>query len=470
MKKRLKIVFLCVLIFVASAVFSYFAVKSEFSFIKNETTLSNLVTSSEKTTQSTAAATLQSTTAKETQPSTLIDINSLTVIDLYPLSLAGGGWDVKHCQGIAIDETNEYIYYSYTTLLVKCDFDGNIIGTVSGISGHLGDIAYNESDKKLYCGYYSAQRKGFYAVIFDTEKITETDMKPTKDLVRTVFIKEAFDDYSSSVTFETENGSITKKHRYGCSGIDGVTFGPSFQNSKSSKELLTVAYGIYSETDRTDNDYQVLLQYDVSNWWDTYSKPYSSTQFHKSGPQNPDGKYFVYTGNTKYGVQTMEYFDELNLWILNCYKGEKESFQNFRLFAIDGDVLPQKTVLKGQSSEDKQYVLSLYQDGKYDTQNDIYGWNSSYGVQGIAYMHDGLFYIVRPYKSWTGTKTAICYLNVWYPKNEDPFELAAGIGNDYSISKKPRITTTAAPKETQDDKNKESKPVAVSNFLNNIFS
>lgn len=457
MKKYIKTALLCVFAVIVCVSSLYAAVRYfglEISFGEKETTAevqtTQPQTTAPTTTEATTAAetTTAAPTTSQTQPETLIDLNNLTVIDLYPLSLAGGGWDVKHCQGIAVDAEKGYIYYSYTTILVKCDFDGNIVGTVSGIEGHLGDITFNKKDGKIYCGYYAEGRKGFYIVIFDADKITKKNMKPTGDLVRTVFLPEAYNDYCAKVLFETDDSKQTLSHKYGCSGIDGVSFGPDFSGKIKNKELLTVAYGIYSEPQRTDNDYQVLLQYDVSSWWSSLSKPYSSKEFHRTGPQSVNGKYFVYTGNTTYGVQTMEYFDELNLWILSCYKGKKEMFSNFSLFAIDGDVAPKREKLKGQSTEDKQLVLSLYQDGSYDKKNDIYGWYSSYGVQGIAYMGDGLFYIVRPYKSWTGTKTAICYLNVWAPQNSDPFTLAAGIGTEYTISKKPRVEPTTKPKTT----------------------
>lgn len=431
------------LIIIISVISAFFIKESGILHFEKESTLSFFTGSYPANTYTTALATTEKpseTTEMLTEPPTLIDLNSLTVIDLYPLSLAGGGWDVKHCQGITVDKEKGYIYYSYTSLLVKCDMDGNIIGTVTGFTGHLGDIAFNERDGRIYCGYYSKNREGFYVLIFDADKITKENMKPKSDIVRSVFISEAYNDYKSSVTLQTENGTVWKKHKYGCSGIDGITFGPDFQKGKHSRDVLTLAYGIYSEPDRTDNDYQVLLQYDASSWWDTIAKPHSEKDFHFSAPEKYEGKYFVYTGNTKYGVQTMEYFDELNLWILNCYHGQKDSFKKLRLFAVDGDVPPKKELLKGQPTDDEQYVLSLYQDGYQDKANGIYGWDSSFGVQGVAYMNDGLFYIVRPYESWTGTKTAICYLNVWSPKNDDPFLLAAGIGNDYSISKKPRVT------------------------------
>ncbi|MCM1544584.1 MAG: hypothetical protein NC110_04725 [Ruminococcus sp.] len=388
------------------------------------------------------------TKPSSTQEKSVIDINSLTIIDLYPLSLAGGDWDVKHCQGVAVDKKNGYIYFSYTSMLVKFDWNGKMIGSVTGISGHLGDITFNEQDGKIYCGYIPQGKKAFYAAIFDADKITKTGMSPKKDIMRTVSLNEIYKDYSVDYDGDgkVKDGRSSPDHRYGCSGVDGLCFGPSFISPGSKKNLLTVCYGIYRNDEREDNDYQVLIQYDVSTWWEQYGQPYSAKEFHHVGPDSFDGKYFVYTGNTNSGVQTMEYFDELNLWFLNCYHGFKPQFNQFTLFIVDGDIQPVKKKLKGQPKTDKQYVLSLYQDGVHDKENDIYGWYSSYGVQGMAYIGDGLFYIAQPYLNWTGTKAAICYLNVWNPKQKNPFQISVDIGNDYSISKKVRVETTASDK------------------------
>ena len=47
-------------------------------------------------------------------------------------------------------------------------------------------------------------------------------------------------------------------HRYGCSGIDGTTFGPAF-GQKDGKQYLYVAYGIYGDINREDNDKMMSL-------------------------------------------------------------------------------------------------------------------------------------------------------------------------------------------------------------------
>ena len=59
------------------------------------------------------------------------------------------------------------------------------------------------------------------------------------------------DDYYGTAV----NGGREVKHRLGCSGIDGVTFAPAFGQSRDGKKYLYVAYGIYGDTLRTDNDY-----------------------------------------------------------------------------------------------------------------------------------------------------------------------------------------------------------------------
>lgn len=62
---------------------------------------------------------------------------------------------------------------------------------------------------------------GFYVAIFDVDRITRPDMDAEKDRVMTtVYIREAVDDYFATA----ENGGRTVEHRFGCSGIDGVTF------------------------------------------------------------------------------------------------------------------------------------------------------------------------------------------------------------------------------------------------------
>ena len=67
-----------------------------------------------------------------------------------PKSIEAGYWKEGHVQGICLDKELKYIYYSFTTCLVKSDLQGNIIGSVKGITGHLGCIDFNDEDGKVY--------------------------------------------------------------------------------------------------------------------------------------------------------------------------------------------------------------------------------------------------------------------------------------------------------------------------------
>ena len=55
-----------------------------------------------------------------------------------------------HIQGIAMDKEHHYFYVSYTTQLVKYDLNGKEVGSVDNLLGHLGCIAYNPKDGKVY--------------------------------------------------------------------------------------------------------------------------------------------------------------------------------------------------------------------------------------------------------------------------------------------------------------------------------
>ena len=233
-----------------------------------------------------------------------------------PREIRSGEQGPFHVQGIAVDLERGYIYFSFTTKLLKMDFEGNLIGSVDGMTGHLGCLTMNPADGRVYgsleykddaigkgirrtldAGQVAPEdekdRTGFYVAIFDVDRITRPDMDAEKDRVMTtVYIKEAVDDYFATA----ENGGLTVEHRFGCSGIDGVTFAPRF-GAKEGGDYLYVAYGVYGDTLRTDNDYQVLLAYDTKDW-KRFEQPLSQGSLHKSGPAAPDHKYFVRTGNT----------------------------------------------------------------------------------------------------------------------------------------------------------------------------
>lgn len=333
-----------------------------------------------------------------------------------PLDIYSGIWKAGHVQGIAVDTERKHMYFSFTTILVKTDMAGNVVGTVTGLLGHLGCLEFNDEDGRLYGsleykndsigkGIFKREKSdkrledAFYVAIFDVDKITREGMSAEKDgIMTTVYLPTVLEDYKAQVP--TVLGKQTD-HRFGCSGFDGITFGPAFGKS-DGRRYLTVTYGIYSDTKRTDNDYQVVLQYDTRKW-SKYEKPLSQDSMHGNGPAKPDGRYFVFTGNTSWGIQNLEYDAETNLWFMAAYKGKKKEFANFGIFVIDGSKAPVKQALRGVEYVKKAPVLSLLEKGGRDPKYpDVRGWKFKYGTTGLCSLGGGLFYISHNGKNEQG--------------------------------------------------------------------
>lgn len=333
--------------------------------------------------------------------------------------IASGPFKAGHIQGIAVDQKKGYIYYSYTTMLIKTDLQGHIVGSVTGLLGHLGDLDLNEADGRVYGsleykndaigrGILNMEKStrtldnAFYIAIFDVDRIDRVGMSAEKDgIMTTVYLPTVLEDYLAEVV--TSEG--TKAHRLGCSGIDGVAFGPKF-GTTLGKEYLTVAYGIYSEKDRSDNDYQVLLQYDTEKWA-KYERTLSQDNMHQMGPRKPTGQYFVFTGNTTYGVQNLEYDPFTEAWLMAVYKGVKEHYPNYTLFAADAKARPAKQTLQGVPYLKKGLVVPLKAEGLKDATTGIHGWMWGVGSTGMAALGGGYYYFSHNYNSEQGQGSTI---------------------------------------------------------------
>ncbi len=345
-------------------------------------------------------------------------------------NIFSGYWRCGHCQGIAVDTARQYIYYSFTTELVKMDMQGNLIGTAKGLLGHLGCIAFNDEDGKVYgsleykndsigksilrtLGVSAQLEDAFYIAVFDVDKIDRVGMDAVQDgVMKTVYLKDVVDDFKADVVC----GGREVKHRYGCSGIDGTTFAP-MPGSGSDKKYLMVAYGIYGDNDRADNDYQVILCYDIADW-DKYAQPLIQTAMHRSGPAVPVKKLFVYTGNTNYGVQNLEYDAYTDTIFMAVYNGRKEQYPNYKFFAVDGSKAPVMQQLKGLKEEGE--VLTLSEMGLYDKVSDTYGWYFHWGTTGMYSFGDGTYYFSQDGRDERGWYTDI-KLYRWNGK--EPFEI-----------------------------------------------
>lgn len=330
-----------------------------------------------------------------------------------------------HVQGIALDREKGYMYLSFTTRFIKTDLAGNVIGSIDRVQGHLGAMTLGPDGrvwasleckddaigagvaKNLGIEKLSREQSVFYVAIIDVDKIDRTGMDPEKDgVMTTVCIREAGREYQSG--------------KYGCSGIDGITFAPAF-GKKDGKMYLYVAYGVYSDLERTDNDHQVLLRYDVKDWG-RYETPVVFGEVPVNGPEKPGRKYFVYTGNTNWGVQNMAYDRYTGRIFMAVYKGKKAEFPNYSLFSVDVDQKPFKAALKG-CGKDKGLQVRLSEDGLRDEATGIRGWNFKWGSTGMCPLGDGTWYLSENGKDKaSGIQYCNAHFYTWTGNAENPFD------------------------------------------------
>lgn len=325
-----------------------------------------------------------------------------------------GAWGKCHIQGIAVDVKKGYIYYSFTTKLIKATIDGEVIGTLDGLAGHLGCIAFNEKDG---CVYGSLEYKNdiigrdvldvigsdrtfddaFYVARFDADKITAPDMNADcGDIMSAVCLYEVEHDYKWS---GTDSDGEVLNHKYGCSGIDGLTFAPLPGKTSDDGMYLYVAYGVYDDVKRKDNDYQIVLCYGMTEW-DKYSLPLSQSNMHRSGFEKPLYKFFVHTGNTEWGVQNLEYDKHTHSLFMAVYEGHKEAYPNYKLFCVDMSVKPELKLLDGIGEEGQ--TLTLAAKGLCDQKTGIHGWDFPLGSTGLFSFGNGEWLIYRHYRTDDG--------------------------------------------------------------------
>lgn len=329
----------------------------------------------------------------------------------YPSHIFSGVFPTPHCQGIALDRENGCLYFSFTTSLVKTDLQGHLIGTVDGLTGHLGCIAFanghifgsleykNDAIGRgihAHLGLSEDITDAFYTAVFDCSKIDRVGMDAARDgVMHAAFLKEVLDDFHGV-------SADGLPHHYGCSGIDGMTLGPAF-GKKDGETFLSVAYGIYRDDHRTDNDYQVILSYRPEDIL-AAAKPLNRHALHLSGPEKPAGKYFVFTGNTDWGVQNFEYDRFTGDWLMAVYPGFKPAYPNCPFYIIDGEKAPFYGKLRGLDEEGWQLTLKK---GPVGNMNGVSGWRFPYGSTGLYAFGDGRYYISQEGKNDKGQFTDI---------------------------------------------------------------
>ena len=330
-----------------------------------------------------------------------------------PKKIEGGHYPQGHVQGIAVDTKQGFVYYSFTTSLVKTDLQGNLIGSVEGLTGHLGCIDISPEDGRIYgsleykndsIGQGIFKRLGrdgaplenaFYIAVFEADRITRPNMDAERDaIMNAVYLPDVVRD------FEAE-GLDGHPHRYACSGCDGLAFAPAFGADADAPCMLMLAYGIYGNTERTDNDHQVILQYDP-RVFDAYAKPLRQEAPHHDGP-SADARYFAYTGNTNWGVQNLCYDAEARRMLLFVYRGKKAHFPNYGLYAVDCTKPPKIAPLMGLNGEEGP-LLPAAEIGILHEESGVRGFEMDLGQCGIHALGNSLFYIAKPYSVTEGQK------------------------------------------------------------------
>lgn len=285
-----------------------------------------------------------------------------------------------HIQGLALDKKEKCLYCSFTSAFFKCDLEGNVIGSVTGINGHLGAMTYEPKSKKVYASLeikddeigrgvsdaLGAERhekaaSRFYVAEIDVRKIDRLEV-PFEEAMTLHPIEEVAKDYLDTV----EVNGVTLEHKYGCSGMDGVAIAPGF-GAKGKERFLYVAYGVYGDTTRVDNDYNILLCFKM----DDLAKPVH--------------KYFVKTGNTRYGVQNMTYDADSERLYLAVYKGSKSQYPNYSLFSLDIHQKPFMAKLENVPYEENEVEQVSVAEGSF------FKWGST----GLYSFGDGRWYISK---------------------------------------------------------------------------
>ena len=352
---------------------------------------------------------------------------TLSSQELPPAIYVGG--QSQHVQGIALDREAGYMYMSFTNRFIKADLQGNIVASIDRIQGHLGAMCFNPENRMVYAsleckddeigagiakalGTETVSRSGcvFYIAIIDVDKLTDVGVDPEgSDVLRTVCVKEAGADYKAVVSIDGKE----YEHKYGCSGIDGVTIAPPV-GKPGGKSMLYVAYGVYSDVERTDNDYQVLLCYDLGKL-DRYAETITFGTVPENGPSKPKAKYFVRTGNTNWGVQNLSYDSHTGNVFMAVYRGKKAEWPNYYLYAFPLDQKPTKGVLVGMGYDNTKHpLLSLAAEGLLDEATGVRGWNFKWGSTGLCPLGNGMWYISENARDkQTGLESCTARLYRW---------------------------------------------------------
>ncbi len=340
-----------------------------------------------------------------------------------------------HLQGFVTDSDLKYFYASFTHDLVKVDIDtGEIVGRISNFWGHLGDLTYY--DGKLYSAM--SYDGDFWICVFECDKLVgeincRTDEK-AKEVMTQIHQAEPYKDRYAT----DDEGNVMRN--YGVSGTGNLTIGRA---PDTGDICLMVGYSIKEDTDEVDDDhdYQVLTQYNLNSFLEPdgnggtqiiekYRDFYNTMSYERL---ECDNKYFVYTGNTAYGIQVLEYDSETNQYVCGMYPGTRPEFTRFYMYHITCNYEYKKLEYLGKNAEDYAArgldygnVLELAQIGELGKDGVVWGskQNPLGGVDtGIDHVFGDYFFFSESKEEVAGsdvwTATALLYK---YDRENDTYE------------------------------------------------
>jgi hypothetical protein len=346
-----------------------------------------------------------------------------------PLMIDTGVWDGGHIQGIAVDPEKGYIYYSYTTVLVKARLDGSVVGWVGGLLGHLGCIDFNDHNGKVYgsleykhdvigrgimnhLGVELAEEDAFYIAIFDVDKIDRPRMDAEKDgVMKAAYIPQVVSWYNGF----TPEGEPTP---FRVTGIDGLGIGPVFGGDG---ERLMLCSGTYDDPSCPEvSDYHVILQFDWEAL-DEIAAPLKQLQPHHFGLE-AEAWYFLDIGNTTWGVQNLEYDAYDGSWIVCVYRGKKEGSPNHPMYVIDGKAVPVRKM--GRFGFEHPHLV-LKSVGVHHEETGLWGVRFSRGQTGVYAFGDGRYYFSHEFNTGDRRNSSVIRL---YQRGENPRYLFEAVG------------------------------------------
>jgi len=304
----------------------------------------------------------------------ILEVNSVTG---YALELDAGTWDSPHVQGIAKDDENNYMYFSFTDRLVKVDMKtGQTVASVKLFgSAHLGDITYYDgcvygSFNRDYYSTGTVENK-YHVAVFDTSKMIGIDMG-YQDVMKTMSIS-AVNDQSGGVFEPT--------------AFDGITFGPKPGDTSGKTYLMLAAY-----LDNSDQTHQAIMAFDPDNF--NPNEVTSTSNLSTEGPELADIFYLnagPLTGESAYGAQVLEYDKDAEEYWLCCYP----QFKAGNLFVVDATVVTEDSKTLGEETQTVN-VLTLKQIGTQCADDEtvwgIYPYTNN-TAQGFISMGNDYFYI-----------------------------------------------------------------------------